>query len=154
MSWEIALPLMLVVVAGFPHGAADGVLGLRLAARGSVPLPLFMVAYLVIAGAVVLLWWVVPLAAFVLFLVLSVSHFGMMDTAATAHLPHRGLRVVIHGAAPIMVVPLVHGDAVKPIFSLLVSGEVAALIDLLQLAAPIWLLAVLVVSPRPTYRSL
>ena len=33
MSWQIALPLMLVVVAGFPHGAADGVLGLRLAAR-------------------------------------------------------------------------------------------------------------------------
>ena len=143
MSWQIALPLMLVVVAGFPHGAADGVLGLRLAARGGVSLTLFMATYLAIAGAVVLLWWVAPLAGFVLFLALSVSHFGMMDTAATAHLPLRGPRVVIHGAAPITVVPLVHGDAVTPIFSLLVGGEVAALIDVLQLAAPIWALAVL-----------
>ena len=143
MSWQIALPLMLVVVAGFPHGAADGVLALRLAARGRVSLTLFMAAYLAIAGVVMALWWLAPLVGFVLFLALSVSHFGMMDTAATAHLPHRAARVAIHGAAPIMVVPLAHGAEVTAIFSLLVSGDVAALIDLLHLAAPVWALAVL-----------
>lgn len=143
MTWQIALPLMLVVVAGFPHGAADGVLALRLAARGRLSLTLFMAAYLAIAGAVAMLWWLAPLAGFVLFLALSVSHFGMMDTAATAHLPYRGARVAIHGAVPIMVVPLAHGAEVTAIFSVLVSGDVAVLIDLLHLAAPVWALAVL-----------
>ena len=42
-----------------------------------------------------------------------------------------------------MVVPLAHGAEVTAIFSLLVDGDVAVLIDLLHLVAPVWALAVL-----------
>ena len=87
MTWEIAAPLIVILFAGLPHGAADAVLALRLRAIGQVSLVVFMAAYLLLTAVAVFFWWWLPMVSLMLVLIMSVSHFGLADTAANSTLP-------------------------------------------------------------------
>lgn len=76
---EISLPGQLMISApfiillGIPHGAIDNVLYIR---GASLKKKHFIAIYLMIIAINILLWVVFPLAAYVLFLVISAYHFG------------------------------------------------------------------------------
>ena len=73
---------------------------------------------------------------------LSISHFGMMDTSESAHLPYRAIRVFAHGVMPILVIATAHSKETAEIFLILIQDDASELIYLLNIATPIWALIV------------
>lgn len=143
MTWEIAAPLIVILFAGLPHGAADAVLALRLRAIGQVSLVVFMAAYLLLTAVAVFFWWWLPMVSLMLFLIMSVSHFGLADTAANSTLPRRQLRALVHGGTLIVIVPLAHNSQVTALFTLLAASDASQLTDGLRWLMPFWLLGVI-----------
>jgi len=78
-AWVVAVALILLV--GIPHGATDHLIFSRLgiAQLGQNKWLLFFSGYLGLMLAYGLLWWVAPTASLVLFLVMSVYHFGQSN---------------------------------------------------------------------------
>lgn len=73
----VLLPVLLgigLLFPGIPHGAVDHLLAFKM---GS--LPLFVLKYLAIMLAVVLLWWLAPSLALLAFIGYSAWHFGQTD---------------------------------------------------------------------------
>lgn len=76
---EISLPLQLIISApfifllGIPHGAIDNVLYIREVKLKNAQ---FISVYVIIIGFNILLWFLFPLLAYILFLFISAYHFG------------------------------------------------------------------------------
>lgn len=83
---EPFLVLGLMLLIGLPHGATDHGLFLALGGNGSAGRKVnFYLFYALVIGAYGLLWYVLPLAAFGLFMLLSVYHFGQSNWADVEH---------------------------------------------------------------------
>ena len=65
---------------------------------------------------------------------LSISHFGMMDTSESAHLPYRAIRVFAHGVMPILLSQQLHKEI--EIFLILIQDDASELIYLLKFITP------------------
>ena len=92
-SGEPFLVLGLMLLIGLPHGATDHGLFLALDRTGRpATAGTFYLGYAGVIGAYALLWWVFPVVAFGLFLLLSVYHFGQSNWADVAA-DHVALRV-------------------------------------------------------------
>ena len=142
MSWQTTVPLLLILLAGLPHGATDGVIVQYFAAKRLLSFTFFIILYSVIAGSTFIVWYLAPFAGLVIFVALSISHFGMMDTAESTHLPYRAVRILAHGFMPILVIATAHSKETAEIFSILIQDDASELIYLLQIATPIWALIV------------
>ncbi|MGF1455431.1 MAG: Brp/Blh family beta-carotene 15,15'-dioxygenase [Alphaproteobacteria bacterium] len=112
----------LVGLVGLPHGAADLPLGRALFKRRSGPgwvVPFFGF-YLAAAAAVLIVWQTVPQAALIIFLALSIWHFGQED--AHAHFEQPGpADTLLFGLLPIAVPSLVWTGQTAEIFQWLVQ---------------------------------
>lgn len=75
----IAIPLMLLV--GIPHGATDHLifLQLRKSFLGGKHLEQFYLNYLLLMAVYSVIWWLLPILALAIFLILSVYHFGQSN---------------------------------------------------------------------------
>lgn len=74
---QLGLLTAAVVVFGLPHGALDPWIARQAGVyRGASGLIAFNLAYLSLAGLVLLIWWVSPVVALALFLLLSAFHFS------------------------------------------------------------------------------
>jgi beta-carotene 15,15'-dioxygenase len=139
--------LAVAVILSLPHGASDIVLGERLmrARLGKAWLPVFAVAYVAAASAVLLLWFAWPEGALGLFLLLSLFHFGATDMAGR-HVPSPGFAwMVAVGGAPIVVPALAYPAQIKDLFVLLAGPGGQALAATLRApCATVWAAAVLV----------
>ena len=110
-----------LVLLGLPHGALDHLVPSRLARRAPEPrgVAFVVLLYLLVGGAVVLLWFLNPVLAFVAFILTTWFHWGQGDlfvegTRMGTGLPSRLARagmLTVRGALP-MVVPLVAAPAV------------------------------------------
>jgi Brp/Blh family beta-carotene 15,15'-monooxygenase len=79
-SWEPFLVLGLMLLLGLPHGATDHGLFLALQDgqfRGKKIS--FYLSYLAIIAVYGLIWWLSPVVAFLIFMLLSVYHFGQSN---------------------------------------------------------------------------
>ncbi len=142
MSWQTTVPLLLILLVGLPHGATDGVIAQYFAAKRLLSFTLFLILYSAIAAVACIIWYLAPFAGLVIFMALSISHFGMMDTSESAHLPYRGIRIFAHGVMPILIIATAHSKETAEIFSILIQDDASELIYLLQIATPIWALIV------------
>ena len=88
------------------------------------------------------MWYLAPFAGLFIFMALSISHFGMMDTSESAHLPYRAIRVFAHGVMPILVIATAHSKETAEIFLILIQDDASELIYLLKFVTPIWALIV------------
>lgn len=112
------VPLALsVVVLGLPHGAVDHLVLPRARDDPVTPRSLAFVGvlYLLVGSAYTVVWFVAPVAAFVLFVVVTLVHWGQGDVyallafAGAAHLETRSSRLLalaVRGGLP-MLVPLI-----------------------------------------------
>ena len=77
------LALLGVVFIGLPHGAMDGALAMHFGwtSRPAI-IALFLFSYIGLAGAVVLVWMFAPAVTFVVFLAISIYHFGRGDASS------------------------------------------------------------------------
>jgi Brp/Blh family beta-carotene 15,15'-monooxygenase len=75
---------VLLATLGIPHGAADHLVAEKLAhaEQQSFQLPMFLVKYLSVMAAYLLLWYISPLVSFGIFIAISVFHFGDLETTA------------------------------------------------------------------------
>lgn len=132
-----------VGLLGFPHGALDPLVdAIRGAERGRHRLLRFLAWYSAAALAVVLLWAVSAPLGLALFLGTSALHFGLGDAplARGQSAWRRWLRVVAHGAAPIILPAAMHAGDVSEVFGWLLSVPGASLEPWITDARP-WVLA-------------
>jgi Brp/Blh family beta-carotene 15,15'-monooxygenase len=84
---------VLLATLGIPHGAADHLVAEKLAhaEQQSFHLPMFLVKYLSVMAAYLLLWYISPLVSFGVFIAISVFHFGDLETTAVESRAQVGL---------------------------------------------------------------
>ena len=129
------LSLAFIVLIGLPHGAFDGAVALALGYGKTVKTMFgFVVTYILISALVVAFWLAYPVLALLLFLVISLRHFGLGDSQVVG-LPQRGIQSLAHGGLVVVGISLLHRDAVDPIFAHLIDGETTLLWSALVLAA-------------------
>ncbi len=118
-----------VVLIGLPHGAFDGAIAACLGhANRPVTMIRFIILYVALAGLVVGLWLVFPVASLIGFLGISIVHFGLGDVHAGTGW-FRYVQAVAHGGVVIAGISQSHRPAVDVIFGYLIGGD----------AAPVWM---------------
>ena len=123
---------VVILLLGVPHGALDTVFARELFHIGTpVHWLLFVTAYLVLAGMVVLLWWFAPGCFMVGFLLISVFHFSgdpLVDMRMGARL--------LCGGAVIVLPTMLHATQMATLFAHLIGAQAAeAVVALLQMAS-------------------
>jgi beta-carotene 15,15'-dioxygenase len=145
---QTAVIALLVAVLGLPHGALDPVVARRIGLwRSPAGLALFTLGYLAIAGAVIGVWLLAPVASLVAFLLISAAHFGGDWNAGRPW----SLRFLA-GAGLLSLPALADRDAVSAIYVVL-AGEGGAAIAMVQSAiAPLLLVAMVIAAASAAQR--
>lgn len=86
--WDLALFLLGTGTLGMLHGALDHHVAFKVDSGGW---PRFLAGYLGVMAVYALVWWMLPWLGLILFLALTIWHFGQGDTA---HLASRAPRVL------------------------------------------------------------
>lgn len=138
------LTSLAILIVGLPHGAFDRLIARTISPRQmpsfarTVP---FAVIYVSIAALVAGLWIAAPSQALMLFLALSALHFGLAERSEGPEW-YQALQVLVHGGAPIVLIPAFHTAEVTPLFADLADGSTAALVLAgLHGLLPVWLAA-------------
>ena len=86
---------ILLFTTGIPHGAGDHLVAAKIASRQNLTFHVkpFILFYLGIMLAYALLWYLSPLISFIIFMAISVFHFGDMEDISEADPPHRSLEL-------------------------------------------------------------
>ncbi|MCE4217012.1 Brp/Blh family beta-carotene 15,15'-dioxygenase [Aquirufa antheringensis] len=80
-SIDLYISGFLLLAIGIPHGAGDHLIAAKIAQRENLTFHLrpFIVYYLGIMLAYAIVWYLSPLVSFILFIAISVFHFGDME---------------------------------------------------------------------------
>lgn len=125
---QIALPLALILIAciGIPHGAVDQLLFLHLSRLSGKErgVGIFYIAYIGLILLYVGVWLLVPWFGFILFLVLSMYHFGQADwVRAIAGGKAAWVYYLCWGSFVLLTPILWHYESSKPIIETIVRTE-------------------------------
>jgi Brp/Blh family beta-carotene 15,15'-monooxygenase len=119
-SW-LFVSLGAIVLLGVPHGSLDVLFALRAYELNSLKAwVVFLMAYLLVAMGIILLWLLLPVWFFIGFLIFSALHFS--DDLNT---PNHTLIKLSYGAAVICLPSIVHGEALVGLYALFVDASVA-----------------------------
>jgi Brp/Blh family beta-carotene 15,15'-monooxygenase len=120
------LAIAAILLVGVPHGGLDGAVARRIGwPTGLFPWLGFHLAYMALAAAVTVLWWLFPLPSLGVFLLISALHFGASDIVdrGTDWLPW-----LAHGGFVCIAIPSLQPLLVEPIFTILVGANNANLL--------------------------
>jgi len=120
------LAIAAILLFGVPHGGLDGAIARRVGwPSGYFHWILFHAAYLILAAAVALLWWLYPLANLIFFLTISAFHFGSSDIRAidAPTTPRAWLPLAAHGGLVAIAIPALQSAAVQPLFGVLIGAD-------------------------------
>ena len=133
---QLLVMLVLVIVLGVPHGALDLVFAKQLLSLHTRSGWLaFLIAYLLLAGLVVLIWRSFPRAFLLGFLAISMFHFSG-DLKGRAPLPLS----LLYGGGIIILPAVFHSEQLGLLFSVLIgSTEGRTVADALHAIAWPWL---------------
>ena len=110
-----------IVLLGVPHGSLDVLFALRAYELNNLMAwVVFLMAYLLVAIGIILLWLLLPVWFFIGFLIFSALHFS--DDLNT---PNHMLIKLSYGAAVICLPSIVHGEALVGLYALFVDASVA-----------------------------
>ncbi len=126
---EPFLVLGLMLLIGLPHGATDHGLFLTLWKKGSSGKKInFYLAYLGIIGLYALVWYVLPLAAFVIFILLSVYHFGQSNWVDVGYKskPVATVHYLLWGSGILLTPILLHTEEAITIVSTMTGVTLSA----------------------------
>ena len=139
LMWWDSIAIALVLLLGVPHGGLDAAVARRVGwPAGVLPWLYFHVAYIGLALLVVGLWWWLPLLSLSLFLLISAIHFAASDLVGRQR---QWLPWIAHAGLITVAVPVLQREAVEPLFAQLVGGDAAALMQILTMVFPLWLLS-------------
>ena len=122
-SWDMAA-IAAILLVGVPHGGFDGAIARHIGwPKGLMPWLSFHLAYIVLAGLVLMLWWFMPLFSLAVFLGLSALHFGASDIA---DIGSDWLPWAAHGGLVCLAIPNFQPALVTPLFAVLIGTDNAA----------------------------
>lgn len=117
------LALLGVVFIGLPHGAMDGALAMHFGWTSRPAITgLFLLSYVGMSGAVVLVWSFAPAVTFVAFLAISIYHFGRGDASSLAA-GRTTVESLARGGLVIGGISQMHRSEVDGIFQTLVGND-------------------------------
>ena len=135
-AWNL-VGLAGIVLIGLPHGAFDGAVAMHLGMVNRFSsLARFVIIYVALAALVVVTWMIAPSISLILFLTISMLHFGAGDVKNG----QGGLafsEALAHGGLAIIGISQFHRGEVDEIFSYLINQDTAAVwlaIDILTVA--------------------
>ncbi len=115
--------LLAVVFIGLPHGAMDGALAIHLGwMNRPIKVATFLLAYVGLAALVVGMWLIVPTVGFLVFLAISLFHFGRGDIVPRAK-EHKVTEVLMRGGLVLAGISLFHRSEVDSIFEVLIGSN-------------------------------
>ena len=79
LSFISLLALCMVSFIGVPHGSFDGAVAALLGYKTRKDFFIFVFLYLIISAAVIIFWIYFSVIALILFILMSVIHFGLCD---------------------------------------------------------------------------
>ena len=112
----------LLLLTGIPHGAGDHLIAKKIADRLHLSFHLkpFIIYYVGIMAAYAVLWYVSPLIAFIIFIGISVFHFGDMEDLAAVN-PKQNLlhlaRTIFLGSGILSFILFSHWNEVVEVVS-------------------------------------
>ena len=132
---SLILIATLIFFLGVPHGALDPCFAQKLfAVKGWQAWSLFVVIYLGLAGGVVIIWWLAPLAFMTGFLLISILHFSRDLSPITPRITR-----LLYGGAMIVLPALFHFSEMLALFTLIIPAENAqTIMDVLHALAWPW----------------
>ena len=117
--------LLSVVFIGLPHGAMDGALAIHMGwMNRPAKAAMFLIAYVGLAAVVVGLWLLAPTIAFLIFLGISLFHFGRGDIVPRTK-EHQVTEVLMRGGVVLGGISLFHRAEVDAIFEILIGSDTA-----------------------------
>jgi Brp/Blh family beta-carotene 15,15'-monooxygenase len=138
-----------LILGGIPHGAADVYLFQKAFKTSSRPR--FFLAYFLVLAGYAALWWVQPILAFLLFLVISFYHFGQSNWNYVSF-PNQAFAKLANfawGAMVVLFPVLLHHEEASeiiyqitgyaPVFSTDLRWVTLFFLVLLNCGIPIWL---------------
>ena len=129
------IALVAIVVIGLPHGAFDGAVALALGYGKTLKSMLgFILGYIGIATSVVAFWLIFSDVALILFLIISILHFGIGDSQSGKWVT-RTTQTIAHGGLVVVGISILHRSEVEPIFVHLVGNETELLWQFLDMAS-------------------
>lgn len=141
LSSDIALAIAaaLILIGGLPHGAFDIALARKALQLSPLSAALVLAAYLGVAAAMAAIWYLQPLLALCLFLLLSATHFGEDWQMIEA-----GLLRMMAGACVLCIPAIAHPQEVTFIFNMLGGDGADWIRRVLVAIAPVAILVTMV----------
>jgi|TARA_B110000908_G_scaffold172775_1_gene243077 Brp/Blh family beta-carotene 15,15'-monooxygenase len=133
--------LISIIFIGIPHGAFDGAISITLGYSKKLKLQLaFISMYIFIAFVVIMFWIYFPVIALILFLFLSVFHFGLGDLV-WKNSKFYLLKGYFHGGLIVFGIIFLNTTEVDIIFKILSGENLALLWYALDTGFFIWVLS-------------
>jgi len=123
-TWNL-IGLAGIVLIGLPHGALDGAVAMHLGiVQRFSDLARFMIVYIALAALVVVTWTVAPSISLILFLIISMLHFGAGDVK-NGQGSLGFTEALAHGGLAIVGISQFHRGEVNEIFAYLTNRDTA-----------------------------
>ena len=122
------LSLSLIFLIGLPHGSFDLAIVMGIVKHKTLPkITSFIFSYIGLGVIVIITWLLAPQFSLIVFLIISVIHFGLGDTANSSiiNISNRTkmVQILSHGGAIISITSLSNYGEVNIIFSILAFGS-------------------------------
>ena len=123
LSLVSLIALCLVSFIGVPHGSFDGAVAALLGYKSKKQFLLFIFLYTIISIAVVIFWIYFPIIALLIFIFMSIIHFGLCDWSYLNIRNYKWLITLTHGMNIIFGIIYFHSEEAFKIFSFLYTRE-------------------------------
>ncbi len=117
------IALCLVSFIGVPHGSFDGAVAALLGYKSKKQFYIFIIWYLLFSFAVIIFWIYFSTIALLLFLGMSVVHFGLCDWSFLKITKYKWLITFTHGMNIVFGIIFFHTEETFTIFSFLSSED-------------------------------
>jgi len=118
------IALCAIVFVGMPHGAMDGAMALHLGWMNNIfDAFKFLIGYIALSALIVIVWQILPVLSLILFLAISIWHFGRGDTIEGSSFPKMATESISRGGLVIVGISQFHRDESNRIFRFLVDGD-------------------------------
>ena len=139
LNWLDYISLFFIIFMGIPHGALDGAISVTLGFTKSIHLQVrFIIIYLLVATLVVVVWYFLPVFSLIVFLIVSVFHFGCGDL----NWKNNKLYYICgyaHGGLIVLGIIFFNKDKVDHLFSILSGNQLYLLWNFLYVALLVWI---------------
>jgi Brp/Blh family beta-carotene 15,15'-monooxygenase len=123
--FELIVASILIVTVGLPHGATDLLLTKYLTGNSSISDTVsFLSKYLLVIFSYGVVWYLMPIVAFTVFIIISIYHFGQsnLNFIQTENRIIRGLAYVASGSFVILTPLCIHYDTAGAIIENMIGS--------------------------------